>query len=785
MDSKFIFRIFIFCCTCTFFSVTAFSQENVIVSGFVSDNATGERLAGATVFDVEKITGTNCNQFGFYSLSLPLGKSVLLFRFVGFDSEIVSLDIFKDTVLNISLTTNNIVGEVEVKAPPRANSLLSPTLGMHRLTGKEIEKIPAVLGEPDLLKAIQLLPGVSFATEGSTGFSVRGGNPDQTLILLDGVPVYNVNHLWGFMSAFNNDAISGANLYKGSLSARFGGRLSSVLDVGMKEGNLKKQSGTFSLSPIAGHLTLEGPIVKDKASFMVSGRTTWANLLLLAAQRLENTNSGGQVISYGFWDINAKTNYIVNQNNRIYLSFYTGRDAYIMEDDGSHSSTYSKFSYNWQNLTGVMRWNHIFSPVLFANFSLYNSRFRQEYYNQFDKKGDEIYIGYNNLNDLSQKGDFDWLPRNSAHFKFGYNFSLQKFSPEIISYKSDSASYELNKDIFTNNFITELYAEVDIDLTEKLKGNFGLRGGSLATEGKNYWSLRPRVSLRYLLTKQVSAKISYSRMTQYLHQLQNTTLGIPTELWVSSTNKIKPGNSDLFSTGIFWQPNNQYRFSSEVFYTNLKNILQYKDGTLVLKERDDSWEDFVATGTGKAYGLELMTEKITGSLTGWVAYTLSKSTRQFDEINFGETFPYAYDRRHQLNINANYLIDKKLKKGKAITKDISATFNYASGNNITLATQEYQAIPLPLMESSRYNAGWFEKRSLLNTVNNYKMPDFHNLNLSYRIERQSAEKTIVWNFSVYNVYNRLNPWYYYQQGDKMKQITLFPIIPSVSYTYKW
>lgn len=274
-------------------------------------------------------------------------------------------------------------------------------------------------------------------------------------------------------------------------------------------------------------------------------------------------------------------------------------------------------------------------------------------------------------------------------------------------------------------------------------------------------------------------------MTQYLHQLQNTTLGIPTELWVSSTNKIKPGNSDLFSTGIFWEPTNKYNFSAEVFYTNLNDILQYKDGTLALKERDDSWEDFVATGKGKSYGLELMAEKRSGSLTGWVAYTLSKSTRQFDEINFGETFPYAYDRRHQFNINFDYIIGEKIKKGKTITKDISASFNYASGKYITLATQEYQAIPLPLMESSRYNSGWFEKRSLLNSVNNYKMPAFHNLNLSYRIERKSADKTIIWNFSVYNVYNRLNPWYYYKKDDKMKQITLFPIIPSVSYTYKW
>jgi outer membrane receptor for ferrienterochelin and colicin len=526
-----------------------------------------------------------------------------------------------------------------------------------------VERIPAVLGEPDLLKAIQLLPGVSFATEGSTGFSVRGGSPDQTLILLDGVPVYNVNHLWGFMSAFNNDAISETRLYKGNLPARFGGRLGSVLDVSMKEGNLKKRTGTFSISPIAGRYTLEGPIIKDKVSFMVSGRTTWANLLLSAAQRLESQNSEeNRLLTYGFWDVNAKTNWIIDQNNRVYLSFYTGRDAFVTEDGGGSSKDYTKFSYNWQNLTTVLRWNHIFSPVLFANFSAYNSRFRQEYLNKFDKNGKEVYKGYNNLNDWSLKGDFDWNRGTKTRIKFGYRFSAQKFSPEIISYKSDSNSFELNNDIFTRNIISEIYAEAEISISEKVTGNFGLRGGNMSTQNKSYWSLRPRASVRYLFSEQVSGKVSYSRMKQYLHQLQNTTLGIPTELWVSSTDKIKPGTSGLFSAGVFWKPNGKYNFSAETFYTSLQNVIRYKDGTTALKERGDSWEEYVVSGKGESYGLELMAEKTIGNLTGWVAYTLSKSTRQFDEINFGRTFPYAYDRRHQLNINTNWNSGRKTEK---------------------------------------------------------------------------------------------------------------------------
>lgn len=764
---------------------SSFAQTPVTISGYVTDASSGEKLTGATIFVSGSNKGTTTNEYGYFSLSLQPARVKIEARFVGFEPFFTELNLISDTIVNFQLRPGISIGEVEIKAANQQEFLLSPSIGVNRLTAREVEKIPAVLGEPDLLKAIQLLPGVSFATEGSTGFSVRGGSPDQTLIQLDGVPVYNVNHLWGFMSAFNNDAVYEAKLYKGSLPARFGGRLSSVLDVGMKEGNLKKRQGTFSMSPIAGHFTLEGPLKKDKASFMISGRTTWANLLILAYQKLENQNNDNQVLTYGFWDINAKTNYIINRNNRVYLSFYTGRDAYVMEDDENNGKDYVKFSYNWQNLTGVLRWNHVFSPVLFANFSLYNSRFRQEYFNQFNKKGDEMYKGYNNLNDLSQKGDFDWTSNDRLKVKFGYNVSLQKFSPEIISYQSDSTSFVLNKDIFTNNFITEVYLEADVDLTEKLKASAGLRAGNMLTEGKNYPGLQPRLSIRHLVSEQVSTKLSYSRMNQYLHQLQNTTLGIPTELWVSSTNKIRPGKSDLYSAGVFWTKGNGYRLSSEVFYTNLRNVLRYKDGTLALKERNDSWEDFVATGKGKSYGIELMAEKTTGKLTGWVAYTLSKSTRQFDEINFGKEFQYEYDRRHQLNINTNYCFNEKLKKGKTIKRELSASFNYASGKYITLAEQEYQGIPLPLMEGSRYGAGWLARRSLMNSVNNYQMPAFHNLNLSYRIERQSAGKTYVWNFSVYNVYNRLNPWYYYKQGDKMKQITVFPVIPSVSFTHKW
>ena len=762
-------------------SFPVFSQTNIQLSGFVTDSETGERLSGATLYFPETGKGIACNEYGFFSFSIPPLQTKVIFGFVGYEPFVLDIKGIKDTILDIKLKSNNNIEEVNVIASS-GDRILFSTLGMHKLSAKEVDRIPVILGEPDLLKAIQLLPGVSFATEGSTGFSVRGGSPANTLIQLDGVPVYNVNHLWGFMSAFNNDAISESRLYKGSLPARFGGRLGSVLDVRMREGNLKERTGTFSLSPISGRYTLEGPIARDKASFMLSVRKTWADIFMWTIQKL---NSGDQLQSYGFWDINAKANWIVNPKNRIYLSFYTGRDAFVVKTNGSNHNDYSLFSYNWQNLTSVLRWNHIFSSTLFGNLSVYNSRFRQEYLNRSDKNGQEEYKGYNNLNDLTFKGDFDWSPGTDVRIKFGYQFSIQKFNPEIISIKSDTTSLNLNTDIFTRSVISEIYFENEIGIIENLKGSFGLRGGNLRTQTKNYWSMQPRVALSYLFNEKVSGKISYSRMNQYLHQLQNTTLGIPTELWVSSTDNIKPETSNLFSTGLYWRPGLKCNFSAEIYYNSLQNVIRYKDGTTTLKERGESWEDYVVNGMGESYGLELMAEKSTGKLTGWIAYTLSKSTRQFNEINFGKTFPYAYDRRHQLNINANWFLKQKDKNGTNIRKDLSATFSFASGKYMTLAEQEYQAIPLPLMEGTLSNTDWFVTRNLMNSVNNYQMPDFHNLSISYRIERKRADKIIIWSFSVYNVYNRLNPWYYYEKKGRLYQFSIFPIIPSVSFTYKW
>lgn len=780
---KRIHKAFLFLIANWILLLTSNAQTTITLSGYVSDAQTGERLSGASVFCETTRKGAAANSYGFFSLTLTPGKTSLSVRFVGYSPTNLQLNALSDTFLNVGLLSHNLVGEVEVKGTWQQAGEVSQALGINRLTAKSIEKIPVVLGEPDLLKSLQLLPGVSFAGEGSTGFSVRGGSPDQTLILLDGVPVYNVNHLWGFMSLFNNDAISGATLYKGGLPARFGGRLSSVLDIQMKEGNLKESAGTFSLSPIAGRYTYERPLIKDKASFIVSARKTWLDIPLLLVQKLGG--EGASAVTYGFWDINAKTNWIIGPRDRIYLSFYTGRDAFIHDDGNGIEKDYFKFSYQWQNLTTVLRWNHVFGSKVFANFSAYNSRFRQEYYGYFGKRSKNYFRNYNQMADWSVKGDLDWFPNAGKHFRTGFLASYMEFNPSVSAYRDDSVSVILNKGAGNSNFITEWYGEGDFEIARNLRANMGIRAGIMQTGEKVYPSFHPRIILKYGFSEDVSGQVAWSRMKQYLHQLQNTAMGIPTDLWVASTSQAEPGSSDLLSAGVLINPRTGYVFSGELYWSKFKGLLQYRNGGHILQGRSDRWEDFITFGEGASRGVELMAEKTKGTITGWVAYTLSKTDRRFEELNNGLPFPYSYDRRHHLNLYTTWFLGQNNRDGKTFRRNLSGNFNFASGNYITLATQTWQAMPIPLAGNYYPVTTGGYGHELIENVNNYQMPHFHHLNLSYQVERQSKEKTVAWNFSVYNVYNRLNPWYFYRKGNQLKQVSMFPIIPSISYTYKF
>lgn len=753
-----------------------FGQKHSI-SGYVTDLNSGEALVGATIWDNTSKTGAMTNTYGLFQLHLPEGQRQLSIKYVGYNEKEVTIQLKKDTLINIALNTNNLLEEVVISEKRGQEFLLSPSMSMYRLQAAQLKQIPSMLGEADILKVIQMLPGVSMTTEGKAGISVRGGSTDQTLILLDGVPVYNVNHLFGYLSTFNSDIINSATLYKGGLPSRYGDRLSSVLDITTKEGNLNKKAGIFSLGTMAGRLYLEGPLKKGKISYALALRRTWLDLPIHLGQMMNYDEK----ITYGFWDINGKLNWKINDKNRVFLSFYNGRDAYLHKSKGFIDKDDNlDYRFSWQNQTAVFRWNHISNSRLFVNTSVYLSRYIQEQKNTIDKKTNSYQRVYNDLNDYSFKSDFNYSPSESHEMKFGYHFSMRKFSPEIIEFKDGDSLTSLNKDAYINSSTLTSYYEDDCILSEKVKLNYGLRGSWYYEGGANYFGAEPRIIVSYHFSPHYTVKASYSRMKQFLHMLNNNSIGVPVDMWVSSTAKIRPGASNLFSTGLFYQKSNEYNFSVECYYTSMKHVIHYIEGAEFYKLMGHSWENYVTTGKGDAYGVELFAEKKKGELTGWASYTISWSNRIFADLNNGKPFPYDYDRRNQLKLFANYLLLEREKRNKKIKHSVSASFVLLSGNYVSFPTQEYHAVSLPFYGYGEDNS--FFTRKYMSGVNNLKMPTFHHLDIAYQIKSEKNGKTNCWDFSIYNIYNHKNVYYYYKYKGTIKQVSFFPILPSVTFT---
>jgi outer membrane receptor for ferrienterochelin and colicin len=756
-----------------------FGQKHTI-SGYVIDMKSGEALVGATIWDEISRTGAMTNTYGLFQLLLPEGQRQLYFKYVGFNERQLLIQLKNDTLINIALSTNNLLEEVVISENGGQEFLLSPSMSMYRLQATQLNQVPSMLGEADILKVIQMLPGVSMTTEGKAGISVRGGSTDQTLILLDGVPVYNVNHLFGYLSTFNSDIINSATLYKGGLPSRYGDRLSSVLDITTKEGNLNGKAGTISIGTMAGRLYLEGPLKKGKISYALAARRTWLDLPIHLGQMMNYDEE----ISYGFWDINGKLNWKINDRNRVFFSCYSGKDAFLHKSKGFFSKDDNfDYRFSWQNQTAVLRWNLIPNSRLFVNTSVYISRYTQEQKNISDKKTDSYQRVYNDLNDYSILSDFNYTPSESNVIKFGYHFSKQKFSPEIIEFKEADSLTSLNKDAYINSSTLTGYFEDDWILSEKVKLYYGLRGSWYYGGGADYLGAEPRLAISYHFKPHFTLKLSYSRMKQFLHMLNNNSIGIPVDMWVSSTAKIKPESSYLLSAGLFYQKTNEYNFSAECYYTNMKHVIHYIEGAEYYKLIGHSWESYVTSGKGDAYGVELFAEKKNGALTGWASYTLSWSNRIFADLNNGKPFPYDYDRRHQLKLFANYQLFEKEKKNKKINHSISSSLVVLSGNYISFPTQEYHAVSLPFYGYGEDNS--FLTRKYTAGINNLKMPPFHHLDIAYQIKMEKNGKTNCWDFSIYNVYNHKNVYYYYKSKGKIKQVSFFPILPSVTYTRKF
>jgi len=757
-----------------------FAQSHVTVHGIISDINSGERLVGASIYSPDAKTGISANAFGFFSIKLPKGSNALQASYVGYQTSSIRINLHKDTLLNFTLKTSLKLEEVTVKGSTNRNSHpYFSTLNMMKLDMAKMADIPVILGERDLLKAIQYLPGIKGGAENSAGFNVRGGSSDQNLILLDGVPVYNVYHLMGFFSVFNGEAIKNAEIYKGGIPARYGGHLSSVLDVTMKEGNLKKQEGTFTISPVAGSFTLEGPIKKDTASYIISVRRTFIDGPLMLVQKMNNQPSIG---AYYFYDLNAKANWILNPKNRIYLSFYSGLDRNYYS--GNDKTTKQSYHYQWGNTTTVLRWNSTINSRLFSNTSLYFSSFNNTQQSKSKTDGSvNLFKTSSKLNEWSLKSDFDYYLTAKHVVRFGGKISLMSFSPDILQFRNDESETNYSQATKKQALVSEAYLE-DAITWSQLNVNIGVRASTYGIEAKTYSSVEPRLAVNWTISPDLTISASYMRNSQNLHLLTNSSLGLPTDLWVASTKNIAPQKADQYSLGIEKHFAEKYTFGVEGYYKRMKNITRFNEGAAFLSGRERNWETNVSIGEGEAYGSEFMFKKENARLNWMLAYTLSWSNQRFDDINQGRWFPFKYDRRHDFSV----LIDYKLKSKRPGEHKISLAFVFQSGNHVTINDTETEGLVPPGYEKAwnPYAVNDFKVRQTYENPNNFKMPSFHHLDLNYSVKKYRASgRGHEWSFSGYNIYNHLNPWMTYKKDGVPKQLSIFPFIPSVSYRYKW
>lgn len=739
-------------------------------SGFVEEAGSNERLVGVNIWIPELKIGTTTNSFGYYSISLPGDEPhAAVISFIGYQNHSATFSpsdpAQQDFLLKLS---SEELQEVEVTD----RRLISETVQMSelQLNPTMLKDIPVLLGEVDVLKALQLMPGVQSGNEGSSGLYVRGGSPDQNLILLDGVPVYNVNHLFGFFSVFNSDAIKNVSLTKGGFPARYGGRLSSVLNIDMKEGNMQEFHGAGSIGLLAARATVEGPIVKGKTSFAVSGRRTYLDLLLKPVVRSESIDKLG----YHFNDINAKINHRFSRTDHLYLSFYSGLDKFILEDKTNGQEDY--FNLNWGNYTGALRWNHIFNKELFGNLTATYSRYR--YYSESAYSNPSMAARFtftSKIEDYGLRYDFEYQPMVNHKLRYGASYTYHTFTPGLgTMYDSllgvDDSLYQLASPIYTHD--SYLYAEDEWSITKKLKANLGLHYSTYALKGAFYHSLQPRVSMRYMLKNAWSVKASYARMAQYIHLLTNSNAGLPNDLWVSSNDVIRPQFSQQVALGTFKNFSTDWELSAEVYYKKMRNLIAYKEGTGFLTS--SNWENSIETdGQGEAYGLELFIRKNQGQLTGWVGYTLAHSTRRFSNIADGSTFPYRYDRRHDFSLTLQYKFSKRF--------DIGMNWIYTSGMAFTAPIAYYD------MPS---NDDQFPTRIIeYSDRNSQRMPAYHRMDVGFNFHKETSWGKRTWSLSAYNVYSRRNPFFIYvnqtRNQYKIKQVSLFPIIPTVTYRFEF
>ncbi|WP_118975119.1 TonB-dependent receptor [Taibaiella koreensis] len=769
--------------------VWASAQKKVSLSGYIKDASSGENLIGAAIYVKESQTGITSNAYGFYSISLPADSYSISVTYLGYNTLTQTVNLIESKSLNIDLEPEGKeMEEVVVSDERKDENVRSTEMGTISLSTEQIKKLPVIFGESDILKAIQLLPGVQSAGEGNSGFYVRGGGPDQNLVLLDDAVVYNTGHLFGFFSIFNSDAIKNTTLIKGGMPANYGGRLSSVLDISMKDGNMKEYHAEGGIGLIASRLTLEGPIVKDKGSFMLSGRRTYVDLIAQPFLKGDTKGSG-----YYFYDLNLKANYILGARDRLYLSGYFGRDVFRFN---SSEGTF-KAHIPWGNATGTLRWNHQFNDKLFVNTTLVYNDYQFEFngsQNDFDVRF------HSGIRDWNSKIDFDYYTAFNHHIKFGLNYTYHMFTPNQVSGRSGETEFSPDNALKKYAHEAGIYLLDEFDPAPWLKVNAGIRYSYFGQVGpytaytfdgngnhldstrfatgklvKGYGGWEPRLNLRFALGPATSIKASVSRSFQYIHLVSNNGTTLPTDIWVPSTAIVQPQKSWQYSLGFFRNFfDNALETSVEVYYKDMHNQIEYRSGYTPTSFRDPEL-DFVF-GSGRAYGAEFFINKTKGKFTGWIGYTLSWTNRLFPDLNDGERFPAKYDRRHDLSLVGSYTFNKRW--------TLSGVFVFGSGNAITLPTGYYFIGQSLIQDYSK--------------INQYRIFPYHRLDLSViytpRGDKPAKRWKGSWAFSVYNVYNRFNPYILYVSTDgnlingasvKVKQVSIFPIILSITYNFSF
>ncbi len=762
--------------------------QKVTLSGYLRDAESGESLPVATVYVKEAATGAQTNNYGFYSVSVPPGTYTVIYSYVGYQTQVVSLTLTESQTRDAELPGATALNEVVVTDARKDEAVRGTEMGTVTLDPGKMKTLPILMGEADILKTLQLLPGVQSAGEGNAGFYVRGGGPDQNLILLDDAVVYNTGHLFGFFSVFNSDALKSTTLIKGGMPAQYGGRLSSVVDVQMKEGNLKKFAGEGGIGLIASRLLLEGPLKKDKGSFMVSGRRTYIDALIRPFAKNTAFNGSG----YYFYDVNLKGNWRFSKHDRVYLSGYFGRDNFTF-NNGNQSF---KAKIPWGNSTATLRWNHLFSDRLFLNTTAVYNDYKFSFsgtQNNFDIK---LASG---IRDLNLKTDADYYAPFNHHFKAGLAYTYHTFIPNQVSGRSDSISFDPSNAFTKYAHEAAAYVQDDWEPTPWLRVAAGLRYSLFSQIGpytqyqygfnrritdsvqygsgepvQTYGGFEPRLNLRFQLSKTASIKTSVSRTFQYIHLVANNGSTLPTDIWVPSTAVVKPQESWQYSAGFFKNfLSNALETSVEVYYKPMRNQIEYRQG-YIPTTIEDVERSFVF-GSGEAYGAEFFVNKTRGAFTGWIGYTLAWTWRDFPALNNGMRYPAKYDRRHDLSLVLSYERNKRWTFG--------AVFVYGSGNAITLPTNFYFISGQLVQEYSAINA--------------YRIFPYHRLDLSATYKPQPKRQRRVqssWTFSVYNAYNRMNPYFLYidtrgntSQGIEatVKQVSIFPVLPSVTYNFKF